>query len=325
MKSMTGYGEARGRLAPNRLNIRVEVRSVNNRFLNLKLNLPDLLSGYENDIEDIVRQYINRGAINFFIKVFSDRIPNLVINRQVLRNYHQELKSLQKTLGLRGEIPINVLINLPGVLEPMVKTDCISNKEWHYIVKIIKQALDKMVRMRQREGGRLSRSFKINLGQMFALLDKIEKRIPFIRAEHELSFKRRLQAALEKYGLNKGVPSEVAGVEYNSANKCGMDSRGKSVNELNSLERSIAVEVALFAQRSDINEELKRLSSHISEFKDTLKRNNEIGKKLDFITQEMLREVNTIGSKSTDAQVIYAVIALKGEVEKIKEQVQNIE
>ena len=148
-------------------------------------------------------------------------------------------------------------------------------------------------------------------------MDKIEKRIPAIRAEHESSFKKRLQDVLDKYALNKDCS---AGASDNNISN-GRD-RG---SELNSLDRSIAVEVALFAQRSDINEEIKRLSSHISEFTSTLKRNNEVGKKLDFITQEMLREINTIGSKSTDTQVTYAVISLKSELEKIKEQVQNIE
>jgi uncharacterized protein (TIGR00255 family) len=323
MKSMTGYGEARGRFAPNRLNIRVEIRSVNNRFLNLKMNLPELLSGYEGDIEELSRLYIQRGAINLFIKIFSDRTPRLIINRSIIKNYCQELKILQKTLGLKEDVPINTLINLPGVLEPVVKTDCITDKEWSYIVKVIKQAFGSMVKMRQREGNRLAKTFQNNLSRMAEFMDKIEKRIPAIRVEHESSFKKRLQDVLDKYALNKdfpvGAPARTGGYDNNISN--GRDRKG----ELNSLERSIAMEVALFTQRSDINEEIKRLSSHIAEFASTLKKNNEVGKKLDFITQEMLREINTIGSKSTDTQVTYAVISLKSELEKIKEQVQNIE
>jgi uncharacterized protein (TIGR00255 family) len=335
MKSMTGYGESRGRLIPNRLNIRIEIRSVNNRFLNLKMNLPELLSGYESDIEDIARQYLKRGAVNFFIKVFSDRMPKLVINRSVIRNYHQELKSLQKALGLNDEIPINALINLPGVLEPVVKADYITNQEWQYIVKVVKQALNNIVRMRQREGDRLARTLRSNLKRMQGFLVKIEKRVPAIRAEHESSFKKRLQDVLDKYALNKdfspGAPvrTDCRPVGYNNKISNGRERNGERrsdrAGELNSLERSIAVEVALFTQRSDITEEIKRLASHVAEFTATLKRNNEVGKKLDFITQEMLREINTIGSKSTDTQVTYAAIALKSELEKIKEQVQNIE
>lgn len=317
MKSMTGYGEARGRLAPNRLNVRVEIRSVNNRFLNLKMNLPELLSGYEGDIEEVARQYIQRGAINFFIKLFSDRTPKLVINRAVIKNYHQELKTLQKTLGLNHDIPINTLINLPGVLEPVLKTDYISIKEWSYIVKIIKQALNNMVKMRQREGNRLAQTLRKNLDRMSEFMDKIEKRIPAIRSEHEASFKKRLQDVLDKYALNKDF-------DRDSNHDNGSKAKSRN-NDLNSLERNIAVEVALFTQRSDINEEMKRLASHIVEFTDTLRQNTEVGKKLDFITQEMLREINTIGSKSSDTQVTYAVISLKSELEKIKEQVQNIE
>lgn len=327
MKSMTGYGEARGQLGAQGLNIRVEVRSVNNRYLNLKMNLPDLLSGYEGDIEEVVRQYLKRGAINIFIKIFSSRVTRLVINRQLLKNYYQELKMLQKALGLKENVPLNTLINLPGVLEPVVKTDYISNKEWAYIIKVIRQSLGNMVKMRQREGNRLALTLRKNLKRMVEFLSKIEKRVPFIRSEYEASFRKRLQDLLDKYALNKdfsaGAPARTDGRSGGSDNNIskGRDRRG----ELNNLERSIAVEVALFAQKADINEEIKRLASHIDEFTATLKKNNEVGKKLDFITQEMLREINTIGSKSSDTSVTYAAIALKSELEKIKEQVQNIE
>ena len=317
MKSMTGYGEARGQLAAQGLNIRAEVRSVNNRYLNLKMNLPDLLSGYEGDIEDVVRQYLKRGAINIFIKIFSGRAVRLIVNRPLLKSYYQELKTLQKALGLEETVPFNTLINLPGVLEPVMKTDYISSKEWAYIVKIIRQALGNLVNMRQREGHRLAKTLQKNLKRMIEFLDKIEKRVPSIRAEYEASFRKRLQDVLDKYALNKDCS---AGPADNNMSK-GRDRKG----ELNSLERNIAMEVALFAQKADINEEIKRLSSHIEEFTATLKQNNEVGKKLDFITQEMLREINTIGSKSSDTSVTYAAIALKSELEKIKEQVQNIE
>ena len=224
---------------------------------------------------------------------------------------------LQKTLELKEPIPLNTLINLPGVLEPMVKTDCISNKEWAYIIKVIRQSLVNLIKMRQREGNRLALTLRKNLKRMTEFLDKIEKRIPVIRSEYEASFRKRLQDVLDKYALNK---DSSAGASDNNILK-GRDRKG----ELNSLERSIAVEVALFAQKADINEEIKRLASHIDEFTATLKQNNEVGKKLDFITQEMLREINTIGSKSSDTAVTYAAIALKSELEKIKEQVQNIE
>jgi len=317
MKSMTGYGEARGQLAAQGLNIRAEVRSVNNRYLNLKMNMPDLLSGYEGDIEEVVRQYLKRGAINIFIKIFSGRAVRLIVNRPLLKNYYQELKTLQKALGLEEPVPFNTLINLPGVLEPVMKTDYISSKEWAYIVRIIRQALGNLVKMRQREGNRLAKTLQKNLKRMIEFLDKIEKRVPSIRAEYEASFRKRLQDVMDKYALNKDFS-----VNPNVDNGSKPKSRN---NDLNSLERSIAVEVALFAQKADINEEIKRLASHIDEFTATLKQNNEVGKKLDFITQEMLREINTIGSKSSDTSVTYAAIALKSELEKIKEQVQNIE
>ncbi len=325
---MTGYGEARGQLAAQGLNIRAEVRSVNNRYLNLKMNLPDLLSGYEGDIEEVIRQYLKRGAINIFIKIFSGRAVRLIVNRPLLKSYYQELKTLQKALGLEETVHFNTLINLPGVLEPVMKTDYISSKEWAYIVKIIRQALGNLVNMRQREGHRLAKTLQKNLKRMIEFLDKIEKRVPSIRAEYEASFRKRLQDVLDKYALNKELQRspDYFGKDFSGHSNPDNGSKPKSRNsDLNSLERNIAMEVALFAQKADINEEIKRLASHIEEFTATLKQNNEVGKKLDFITQEMLREINTIGSKSSDTSVTYAAIALKSELEKIKEQVQNIE
>ena len=229
---------------------------------------------------------------------------------------------LQKTLGLKDDIPLNTLINLPGVLEPVVKTDYITNKEWSYIMKVIRQALGNLVKMRQREGDRLAKMLQKDLSRMSDSLNKIEKFIPSIRADYEASFRKRLQDVLDKYTLNPYGTSKDFSGHPNTDN--GTKPKGRN-SDINSLERNIAVEVALFAQKSDINEEIKRLSSHITEFTATLKQNNEVGKKLDFVTQEMLREINTIGSKSGNTTITYAVISLKSELEKIKEQVQNIE
>jgi uncharacterized protein (TIGR00255 family) len=305
---MTGYGESKGSLG-NKLNVKVEIRSVNNRFLNIKMNLPEVMGGYEGDIEKLIHQYVHRGTINLFLKLASDDDRKLVINRSMLKDYYNGLKNVQMMLGVKEPISLATVINLPGVLEPSVKSDFISNKEWIYISSIIKQALVNLVRMREREGNRLKGTLQKSINKMTVLLKRIKSRRPEVLAHYENSLKERVQYILD-----------------NSFRKS--DNFSNAVNQgkqTTNLEQNIAMEIALFAQRADINEEIQRLNSHFNEFSVTLNQSGEIGKRLDFICQEMLREINTIGSKSIDTSITYAVISLKSELEKIKEQIQNIE
>ena len=311
MNSMTGYGESRGSRS-NKFSVRVEVRSVNNRFLNIKMNLPEIMAGYENDIEKLIRQYINRGTINFFLKLSSDNPKRLIINRSMLKDYYKELKNIQLILGLKESIPLGAIINLPGVLEPSVKSDFISNREWAYIAMITKQALVNLVGMRNREGNRLKNTLQKSINKMTVLLKQIKSRTPQVLTQYEDSLKERVRHILDSSFRKSDETQPV------------MNGSGQKKQTIN-LEQNIAMEIALFAQRADINEEIQRLKSHFDEFSATLNQKGEIGKKLDFICQEMLRETNTIGSKSIDTSITYAVISLKSELEKIKEQIQNIE
>ncbi|MFH1231797.1 MAG: YicC/YloC family endoribonuclease, partial [Planctomycetota bacterium] len=303
MNSMTGYGEFRGACS-NKFRVRVEVRSVNNRFLNIKMNLPEMMAGYEDDIEKLIRQYVHRGAINFFLKLSSDNDRKLIINRSMLKDYYKELKNMQVLLGLKESISLKTIINLPGVLEPSVKCDFISNREWHCISMIVKQALVNLVGMRKREGNRLKKTLQKSINKMTLLLKQIKSRTPQVLTHYENSLKERVGHILDdSFRESDKFPNAV-----NQKKQTG------------NLEQNIAMEIALFAQRADINEEIQRLNSHFNEFSATLNQKSEIGKKLDFICQEMLREINTIGSKSIDTVITYAVISLKSELEQIKEQ-----
>lgn len=311
MNSMTGYGESRGSRS-NKFSVRVEIRSVNNRFLNIKMNLPEVMAGYEDDIEKLIRQYIHRGTINFFLKLSSDNPKRLIINRSMLKDYYKELKNIQFILGLKESISLGAIINLPGVLEPSIKSDFISNREWAYISMITRQALVNLAGMRNREGNRLKKTLQKSVNGMTVLLKQIKSRTPQVLTRYEDSLKERVRHILDGSFRKSDETQPVI-------NEPGQKKRTSN------LEQNIAMEIALFAQRADINEEIQRLKSHFEEFSATLNHKGEIGKKLDFICQEILREINTIGSKSIDTSITYAVISLKSELEKIKEQIQNIE
>jgi len=316
MYSMTGYGEAKARLN-NKITIRVEIRSVNNRFLNVKMNLPEVLNGYESNIEKIIHQHIHRGSLNFSVKLGLDDDKKLVINKNLLKDYYTDLKNISHSLGLKEPLTMQTIISMPGVFEPAVKTGSISPKDWILITKVIKQALINLAAMRQREGHRLRINLQNHLKKITGLVKRIEKQAPRVLANFEAKFRSRLENILEGHGLAKEDKNQAQTPLANNLQKNGKTSM--------SLEQSIAIEIAQFVQRADINEEVHRLESHVKEFSDSLKQDREMGKKLDFISQEILREINTIGSKSADSAITYSVIALKNEIEKIREQVQNIE
>ncbi|MFH1226969.1 MAG: YicC/YloC family endoribonuclease [Planctomycetota bacterium] len=293
MKSMTGYGEAVAKLKGGN-SIRVEIRSVNHRFFNLKTNLPASLNVYESDIEELIKKYIRRGSVNLVIREGRQEKPELNIQTGVLKNYHRQLKRLQKELGLAGGISIDTLISLPGVLEVADRDGVSGKRRWLSAERVIKSALQDMVAMRQRESRRLAKGLLAIIRKMLVLVGKIESLAPQVRTHYEQSLKERLAHILS------------------------------SVDHSN-ISQGLANEVMLFAQRSDITEEIERLKSHIAEFERTMKLSSEAGKKLDFLAQEMLREVTTIGAKANNSKITYNVITLKGNVEKLKEQVQNIE
>ncbi|MFA5793808.1 MAG: YicC/YloC family endoribonuclease [Candidatus Brocadiia bacterium] len=294
MKSMTGYGEAMARLKDGVI-IRAEIRSVNHRFFNLKTNLPASLNIYEADIEELIKKYIRRGSVNLVIREGRQEKPELNIQTGVLKNYHRQLKRLQKELGLSGGISIETLISLPGALEVADKDVSNAKRQWLNAERVVKAALQDMVAMRERESQRLAKGLLAIIRKMSALVNKIQALAPQVRTHYEKSLKERLSHILS------------------------------SVDHNNNISQGLANEVMLFAQRSDVTEEIERLKSHITEFERTMKLPNEAGKKLDFIAQEMLREVTTIGAKANNSKITYNVITLKGNVEKLKEQVQNIE
>jgi uncharacterized protein (TIGR00255 family) len=293
MKSMTGYGEAIVK-GSNSQSLKAEIRSVNHRFFNLKSSLPQTLNIYEPDVGDLIKKHLRRGSINLVIREGKPESPELNIRAKLIKDYYRQLRQLQKTLKLKGDIAIESLISLPGVLEVTDKPGNNIRKQWLMVEKVLKSALRDLTAMREREGKRLAKALAGILNKMSGLLGKIARLAPQVRARYEQSLRQRLAGML-------------AAPDYNN------------------IRQGVANEVALFAQRSDITEEIQRLKSHLEEFSRTMRQPGEAGKRLDFISQEMLREVNTMGTKANDSRITYNVIALKGNVEKLKEQVQNIE
>lgn len=291
---MTGYGEATARWRGGF--IRTEIRSVNHKFFNLKLNLPEILRDYESEIEQEIRRYIHRGMVNCNIKLDKSTQAKLFqFNNPVLKHYYRQLCKFQRQWHIKDGPRLETLLNLPGVIEPVgLKTNTIPQLK-HQVSQVIKAALKDLVAMRRREAQRLKRSLTHGLRKIAELVSRIKKRAPLVLTRHQQHLQSRLNQALKKHSTNL------------------------------SKHPSLMTELVLIAQRCAITEEVDRLSSHLAEFRNSFNHRAGIGKRLDFITQELLRETNTIGAKANDARIAHWSIDLKNEIEKIKEQVQNIE
>lgn len=293
---MTGYGEATCKVTG--ININVRIRSVNHRFFNIQLRLPETLESTESKIDQLIRKHIRRGSISLSLKanmIASE--PSFTFNTALVRKYACKLKSLQKTVGSKDELPISVLLELPGVMEPVNSETRLTQRYQPVIMKTIKSALTNLTKMREREGKRLGEMLQSVIRKMSQLTGRIESRVPVVSTHYQTALSKRMNAILKK----------------------------QKVSLTNNLNQHLAEEIGIFAQRADITEEVQRLKSHLKESTRTMAQETEIGKRLDFLSQEMLREVNTIGSKANDTKIAYWAVALKSEIEKLKEQVQNIE
>jgi len=296
---MTGYGETKQIIQRGgKLYLTVQTRSVNHRFFNLQLSLPEMLSDKETQVEGMVRKHIQRGSINLSVRLESGNQGTTVpFNTALIKRYYRQLQNLKRWLKLKGDVSIDMLLGLPGVLE---KSDFLTTDNtviWPATERAINKALDKLVRMREREGRRLKKELVKILGHLIRLARQIEKHTPEVLANYRQMLKSRIK--------------ELTASE--------------SITVNNNFSQRLAQEVAFFVQRCDITEELHRLSSHCNEFQRTLNERTGNGKKLDFLAQELLREINTIASKSNNAQISHLSVTMKTEVDKLKEQIQNIE
>src|SRR5262245_10490764 len=291
MNSMTGFGSASQR--DRRMDIDVEVRSVNHRFLTIKQSLPDALARQENEIEQMVRAKLGRGSVTVSISVKSTReagpsLPDL----DTFKAAAKQLREIQKALGLKGEITMEDLLAIPSLWNNGVSEA--SEELWPKVKKLLVKALDQLVETREREGAKIADALQGHLQTIEGRLGKVQARVPNVVDAYQKRLDDRIQQLLTQRGL------EAAKLD-------------------------IVREVAIHADRCDTSEEIQRLRAHIGEFRKIVAQKGQVGRRLDFMTQEMGRETNTIASKANDGEIAASAVEMKAELEKIKEQVENVE
>lgn len=292
LRSMTGHGQAS--LRANGIRVEAIVSSVNRRQLDVSLKLPKLLAAWETRVEDIVADYISRGRVTGTIEVElsgARRKSGAYVDADLAKGYIEDLRRTARSLGLKDDLGAGVLLALPEVVR-YEEGRGLGENIWRLVEKCLRAALRKLVRARECEGKNLQRDLEKRLRVLEQGVERIRERAPGVQARYRESLRKKLQDA------GVGVPLT---------------------------DERLLREIVLFADRADISEEITRLESHIAQFHIWLKDKESVGRTLDFAVQEMLREVNTIGSKANDIAISQTVVMLKTELERIREQVQNIE
>ena len=290
---MTGFGEAH--VQGDGLAVAIEVRTINSRYLKLSYRCTDGYSSLEPQVEAVVRKTVKRGTVQVSLRL--DRVPSsedFQINTAVLSGYLQQLKSLYDRLQVSQSVDLEPLLSLPGVVNEVGRPAAAAAKDWQLVERTLVEAMDHLARMRQSEGRVMATDLNTNCELIAKELGQIEQRAPQVVD----AYRSRLAERLKKIVEDLDVSIEPA---------------------------DIVREVAIFADRSDLSEECVRMRSHLAQF-DTISNHKESsGRKLDFLTQEMVRETNTIGSKANDATISRHVIEVKAAIERMREMIQNVE
>jgi uncharacterized protein (TIGR00255 family) len=293
--SMTGFGEAH--CQHDGLAVAVEIRTINNRFFKLAVRTTEGYASLDALVESVVRRTIHRGTVQVNIRVDRRRSPeSYQINVDVLDRYRRQLKEFTAAWNCPqvGEPPLAALLALPGVVDDASSQCADVAADWPVIEGTLQTAIENLDRMRHEEGSAMAAELDANCRQSAAYLDAIQRRAPLVVEDYRNRLFDRLKRTLAELGVQL-EPGDVIR------------------------------EIGLFADRSDISEEIVRLRSHLDQFQDTMKLSASAGRKLDFLTQEMFREANTIGSKANDLEITRQVIEIKTAVERVREMIQNIE
>ncbi len=286
---MTGYGK--GVSQRENLTLTVELKAVNNRFLEINARLPKYFMAGEEIVRKEIGAVIKRGTVDFFYDLKdSGGSKTLIADYELAKLYCDVAKELSLRFGVLNELTTTDLMRIPDMIT--VANDFPSEVLGELLKEATSKAVAELEVMRVKEGESIKRDFKELIASVERYLCKVVSRVPSVVEE----YREKLQKRISEY---------LGEVEIDTA---------RLVNE-----------VAFFADKADINEEIKRLHSHIAQFKETLESERETGRKLDFLAQEMNREVNTMGSKSNDIEITNCVVAMKNELEKIKEQIRNVE
>ena len=287
---MTGYGKSSS--SKNKISAEVEIKSVNSRFFEISLKLPSVLSAYDYEIRELIKTKVQRGKINVVVHFKKDGVENgfVSVDPKKLAIQLALIKKIKKAADIKEDIKLDHLLSSKDIFTSQ-DTE-LSKVELDIIKSAINKALDKLIQMKKKEGAELSKDFSNRV-------DNIDSKVSGIEDDYRNS--------IEEYHnrLKQRIQELTGNVEIN--------------------EDRLNLELALIADRADITEECVRLKSHLKFFKESLKNENEPGKKLNFLCQEMNRETNTISSKSISTSIIHSSVLIKEEIEKIREQLQNIE
>ena len=288
--SMTGFGAAAGEVAGRE--VRVEVRSVNHRHLQVKTRLPGELSALEGEAEGRIKKKLKRGAVTMNVQVARPANSGAAaIDLDAAERYRGSLAELAKRYG-GANVPIEAVLSLPGVLATQEEDSALEGHAKD-VLKLVDRAIVSLIEMRGTEGSALEADLRKNATAIDKLIGRIEKRMPeVVRAHHK--------ALHQRVGELLGDTSAVGPAD-------------------------LARELALLADRLDVAEEISRLRSHMEQLAGFLDKGGDIGRKLDFLMQEIFREANTIGSKCNDAKTAHLVVDLKTRIERLREQIQNVE
>lgn len=288
---MTGYGRAREMRSGR--DITVEVRSVNNRYLDCTVKMPRLYAFAEDSVKTHVKAAISRGKVDVFIavNVMEDMQMRISVNHPVLEGYLSAMRSIASDYGVRDDISVTALSRLPDVFV-VEKAEEDEEKLTQDILSVVDKAIEKFTAMRTTEGAALEADLRGRAATILTLVEKVEQRSPVTLAEYRARLTEKMQEVLQSTTIDEG---------------------------------RILQEAAIYADKIAVDEETVRLRSHLNQLETMLTNGGAIGRKLDFLLQELNREANTIGSKGNDLEQARTVVEIKAELEKIREQTQNIE
>ena len=290
IKSMTGYGKSSSHI--NQRNYQVEIKSVNHRYLDITVRLPKQLSFLEEEIKKRISEKIKRGKIDIVVTFEnnSDEGRNIIINQQIAKLYIEQLKKLAEEEKIESNIEVTEIAKYPDVLNIQTnqEDDVLKNE----LMPTIEEAVELLVEMREREGKKIAEDLSLRIKSIEEKILLISQKSTGLIQEYVVKLEKRIKEILQDDEIDKS---------------------------------GIAQEVVIYADKCSIEEEITRLRSHIEQFYTILESDGPSGKRLDFIVQEMNREINTIGSKSNSVEITNGVIDVKTELENVREQIQNIE
>jgi len=293
---MTGFGSAT--LRRDNISVSVEIKAVNNRYLKISLRTTDGYASLEPGLENLLRETLRRGTIMVFVRIVRQGdASDYEINEPVLSQYVAQLRKLNAVLGIETPIEPTQLLTLPGVIKDSIAPDDKAGTVWPILEEAVLQAIYELQTMRQKEGHSMAADLRENCRQLVEAMTQIEQFVPRVAEQYRGKLHERIGRVMAEHQLTLDTADLVR-------------------------------EVALFVDRSDISEEIVRFRSHLTQFDSVLGETDPkdgCGRRLDFLTQEMFREVNTIGSKANDADITKVVVELKAVIERIREMVQNVE